>query len=124
MGESKHTPGPWTITGISQQTGSISVGSKDQRIVIADVTNASSFADMLAGAMKRGGGGFRQSDALTQFANAALIAAAPDMYEALKAARDEIKQLYSMRGCEAEGSLEDWTADIDAALLKAEGRNG
>jgi hypothetical protein len=75
----KHTPGPWEITGISQDTGSISVGQRDLRIVIADVTNAASFGDMIAGAMSRGGGSLRQLDASTQFANAHLIAASPDL---------------------------------------------
>lgn len=63
-------------------TGNVSVGMKEHRIVIAEVTNAASFGDMLAGAMKRGGGGFEQSDCHTQFANARLIAAAPDLLEA------------------------------------------
>lgn len=78
-----HTPGPWSVGGISMDTGSISIRSNALRIVIADVTNAASFGDFLSGAMKRGGGGFEQSDARTQFANAHLIAAAPDLLAAL-----------------------------------------
>ena len=88
MSNPKHTPGPWAITGVSQNTGNISVGSKAQRIVIADVTNAASFGDMLSGAMRRGGGGFAQSDCATQFANADLIAAAPDLLSACQAVVD------------------------------------
>lgn len=80
----KHTPGPWVVTGVSMTTGNVSVGAKDQRIIIADVTNAASFGDMVAGAMKRGSAGFHPSDCDTQFANAQLIATAPDMAEALK----------------------------------------
>lgn len=81
--EPKFTTGPWRVTGISQETGNISVGQRDLRIVIADVTNAASFGDMVAGAMARGGGSFRQSDATTQFANAHLISAAPTLFHAL-----------------------------------------
>jgi hypothetical protein len=52
-------------------------------------------------------------------ANARLIAAAPEMLDALHAARDTIKQLYSMRGCEAEGEFGEWVDFIDAAVAKA-----
>lgn len=83
MNEPKWTPGPWAVSGVAQETGNISVGCPDQRIVIADVTNAASFGDMLSGAMRRGGGGFEQGDCHTQFANARLIAAAPDLADAV-----------------------------------------
>ena len=71
---SKHTPGPWTITGVSQETGSLSVGTDTPRIVIAVVPNAASAGAIILG---------RAPD--TQWANAHLIAAAPEMLEALKA---------------------------------------
>jgi hypothetical protein len=38
--------------------------------------------------------------------------------EALREARDEILTLYNMRGCEAEGSPEDWVGFIDRALTQ------
>ena len=44
MGERTHTPGPWAVTGISLSTGSISVGQRDQRIVIADAVAACTHA--------------------------------------------------------------------------------
>jgi hypothetical protein len=86
--DAKHTPGPWDITSISMDTGDVGVGSREGRFLIASVTNAASFGDMLAGAMSRGGGEFRQADAVTQFANARLIAAAPDLLGALNDAFD------------------------------------
>lgn len=78
------TPGEWAVTGISMDTGNISVGQRDLRIVLAEVTNAASFAEMLTGAMRRGGGGFSQSDCKSQHANARHIAlCSPDNIRAL-----------------------------------------
>lgn len=56
-------------------------------------------------------------------ANAHLIAAAPDLYEALEQARDTILELINARNSEAEGSDEDWVGGINAALSKARGEN-
>lgn len=125
MGTSKHTPGPWMITGVSIQTGNISVGCRAQRIVIADVTNAASFGDFLAGAMKRGGGGFAQSDAHTQYANANLIASAPDLLAALQkiAGGKEVEDPYhpeqTITVC---WSAEEIDGICQDAIAKAEGR--
>jgi hypothetical protein len=78
---SAHTPGPWVIKGISMDTGSISIGPEDLRIVIAYVTNAASFGDFV-NATLAGRRDFGAPDtANTQQANACLIAAAPDLYE-------------------------------------------
>lgn len=46
-------------------------------------------------------------------------AAAAQMVEALKEARETIHELVSARWSEAEGSPEEWTKEIDAALAKA-----
>ena len=54
-------------------------------------------------------------------ADAHLIAAAPDLYEALEQARDTIRELINARSSEAEGSDEDWVGGINAALAKARG---
>lgn len=50
-----------------------------------------------------------------------LIAAAPDLAEALVEAREVILSLKNSRWSEAEGSDSDWVGFIDAALLKATG---
>ena len=72
------TPGPWAIGGISIETGSISIRAEHLRIVIADVTNAASFGEMIKGAIRRGDGGFHQDDCRTQFSNAGLLAMSRD----------------------------------------------
>lgn len=129
MTEAKHTPGPWEVTSVSMNTGNVSVGHKASRIVIADVTNAASFGDMLSGAMKRGGGGFKQDDCHTQFANARLISAAPELLDALS----NLLQVYSEpdrrlccdgRDCGCMGSTVYQEAEHYArkAISKAEGR--
>ena len=112
-----HTPGPWDVTGVSPQNGNVTVGQRELRIVIADVTNAASFGDMLAGAMKRGGGQLRQSDASTQFANARLIAAAPDMLAALIRSEGMLNAFSAL--AEPEGSIHAVLADTRAAISRA-----
>jgi hypothetical protein len=113
----KFTPGPWRVSGVSMEDGSISVGHDEYRIVIASVTNAASFGDFVAAAFK-GRTDFGAPDtAKTQWANARLIASAPELYEALKNLLD------TMEG-PSRTPLEDIEIAIcvgRAALLKASG---
>ena len=128
MADAKHTPGPWVVTGVSMTTGNVSVGMKEHRIVIAEVTNAASFGDMLLGAMKRGGGGFEQSDCHTQYANARLIATAPELHEAGRKLAAEVGGLRAFESeiREAIGNT-NWSVlmnrlvGMDAAIAKATG---
>ena len=71
----KHTPAPWHVSGISQHDGSVSI-AKD-RFVICLVTNAASIFDVVQGHPPE-----------AQFANARLIAAAPELLQALEALLD------------------------------------
>jgi hypothetical protein len=78
----QHTPGPWEISGISMDDGSISIRHSEYRIIIAYATNAASFGDFVSAAI-RGRRDFGAPDtAVTQWANARLIAAAPDLLAA------------------------------------------
>ena|SRR6185437_5244405 len=84
MADGKHTPGPWSVSGISQADGSISI-AKDG-IVIAYATNASSFGDFINAALS-GRKDFGAPDtAFTQLANARLLAAAPELLAVAKKA--------------------------------------
>ena len=117
MSERRWTPGPWELSGISLNTGSISIRQPDLRIVIADVTNAASFGDFV-GAALRGQKDFGAPDtAITQHANAHLIAAAPDLYDALTEANAFIL-------APAEDIHEHVLSRIRAALLHAKGEQG
>lgn len=96
MSEAGHTPGPWR----DGQAGNLRVygpdGMGEHSGLIAEVFKSR--------------------------ANARLIAAAPDLLEALRGARQTILELVNARYSEAEGSDDDWMAEIDAAIAKAEGR--
>jgi hypothetical protein len=113
MSEMRHTKGPWRF--IIDDTGgpwsgwplSICPVGDDDRTVV-----------------RTGGQWPYEWDAHTSqaeaVANARLIAAAPELLEALKRARDDVISLLNGRGCEAEGAEEDWVGHIDAAIARAE----
>lgn len=89
----RHTPGPWTMLHASSQ-------SESADIVRADDTNdriAMTCPDSTEG---------------VEIANGRLIAAAPDLYEALKLAL----------ACEPS-DWEIWHKDAQAAIAKAEGKS-
>ena len=96
MSERKWTKGPWHASEVA------SIWNSDESDEIADVWDH--------------GRGMEETQA-----NAQLIAAAPDLYEALEQARDTILELINARNSEAEGSDEDWVGGINAALSKARG---
>lgn len=88
MGESKHTPGPWVVNG-----------PPENQIVWSDAENRICFLAHSAG---------RDED--RDYANGRLIAAAPELLDALIAAREWL---------EGWASAEPQIAVIDAALAKA-----
>lgn len=89
-----HTPGPWTAEG--------SIIGADRTVVAYRVNRPA-------------GGNQRVEDA-----NARLIAAAPDLLEACKLAKDRITELANDADC----CWLDWPGayEIDAAIARAEGR--
>lgn len=87
----KHTPGPWHIDPIKAHANG------NRRIMAEQCTPIAVVPEQLA-------------------ADARLIAAAPDLLDALNAALDEIDRLY------AEGYDEpEWAAQARAAVAKAAG---
>ena len=101
-----HTPGPWIIEGIESPV----YGSNGAPVAngIGIGTQSRHVATVYTGG---------RNAAVINHANAALISAAPDLLEALKAARNRIIALSPM-GFTAP---ELWS--IDQAIAKAEGRN-
>jgi len=100
---SKHTPGPWKITGGSDEE--VSIGA---RLLKWDIAMLPLYDDGSWGSPVPG----LPND--TQKANAALMAAAPEMLEALKHATASMEA----RGFnDGNGSA---LADVKAAIAKAE----
>lgn len=78
----KHTPGPWRIDPVCR---TLVVGTVDPMPIIADTESASAF------------------DVETDIANARLIAAAPEMLEALENALSQ----FNDRECNCDGEYEN-----------------
>lgn len=110
----KFTKGPWAISGVSLNTGSVSIKHAEHRIIIAEVTNAASLGDFVSAAV-RGRLDFGAPDtAVTQWANARLIVAAPELFEALAALVKHDEQFWN------ENKVPELVA-AHAALSKARG---
>jgi hypothetical protein len=97
---SRHTPGPWTFDGENECNQGFDVALPDGGV------SATAYYDV-----DRDADSVRQAEA-----NARLIAAAPEMYEALKVVAewegDKAPPLAMVR---------QWAADARAAVAKAEG---
>lgn len=115
MGERKHTPGPWVAESSVDEWGVSVIASNETGRISNPTRGQVCHVSVVAGASG--------DDADLAQANARLIAAAPEMKEALEGARGAILGLLHGRGCEAEGSDEDWVKFIDAALAKANGES-
>ena len=103
MTERKWTPGPWVWRYEDGGHMEADQWFLSPGVLMADGTDGTPSGDSI------------------DRANARLIAAAPEMYEALEQARDTILELINARNSEAEGSDEDWVGGINATLAKARG---
>lgn len=65
--------------------------------------------------------GFASQTKAEAFANARLIAAAPDLLAALREARETILQLKNSRWSECEGSDAEWVGGLDVVIARATG---
>ena len=116
----KHTPGPWTPSWNDDRSWiGVDCGNSDDPH-LAEVCTISYESAQIAQ---------KDDDAWNQcLADARLIAAAPDLLEALKKIRDERDYLaehgiYSPNGPAAPDCFDDWAADIaDTAIAKATGQ--
>lgn len=91
--EAKHTPGPWDITASA---------ANDGRLIVEDDIGHPICALSLRGV---------QGDTRKMSANAKLIAAAPDLLDALRAAYSDIQRL--------PGHTIDMLGRIEAAIARA-----
>ena len=117
----QHTPGPWTVGSQVGGPNGVFVGEGDNRKAVAMLTGT--FVPRNGYAVDEGDDGWPHE----RTANAALIAAAPAMYEALKAVESEItrlerisKQAFSID--EVHPAVDRVAIATRAALAAAEGK--
>lgn len=109
MGERTHTPGPWSID--KHTLWIVARDTPKSQMHVADIRGWGYLTGKGHGAL---GLDVEEAKAI-QDANARLIAAAPDMLEALRL----VKQLYAYTGPDADGFAAMVERTIDAALSKA-----
>lgn len=105
---SKHTPGPWKIDGPK----AMNIQCNIHRVI-----NDDRFPAAFVPAWDQPAPGEEDGTEEAR-ANARLIAAAPDLLEALKALRDAVEASKKMNGRE----YIDLGIQVNAAIAKAEGR--
>ena len=109
MSEAKFTPGPWKATYDSQLQAAIEIYNTEDRIMVAVLPDRGTV------------------EAMSEIeANANLIAAAPDMYEALEQMEPLINNSTGIVGYYMNGNVAKWndfdvTRIIGNALRKARG---
>jgi hypothetical protein len=109
--ENKHTPGPWTIEQWQR-------GSKGLKLAILAPPDASGDNDYQVAVVSRVYNPLFNETSFPDDANARLIAAAPDMYEALKECEVFISGLKLDNTVDLPSCLER----INAAIARAEGK--
>jgi|GEM_PF-4465087 len=112
------TPGPWAVTEENHRLYVSPVRSFDGEIRACSYPRLADFHEPKSGAGRGMSPRWHGFDAETR-ANAALIAAAPELYAALVAARDMLAATWYDNGETLGGP--DLLACLDAALAKARG---
>lgn len=113
MSESKHTPAPWLIGDLAFTHFQGPEGLSEGRLAASIHHGAVSASVPLI----RVGAG-RDDDADEVMANARLIAAAPELLEALRAAEDFMA---GFEGDELQEGIDERLTTVRAAIAKAEG---
>jgi hypothetical protein len=119
MSETKHTPGPWGYVPSNENHGPYVVNEWGA----GDICDCYSMTNPDALSVRNGGVSkpvhFQNEEA---DANARLIAAAPDLLEALKAAKEVVDVTEGMASSRSDDDFV-WAAQklIDAAIAKATG---
>lgn len=91
MSAAKHTPGPWRVFNHSWSDTSILADGFDHGICLLDINHATEES--------------QEADEALMAANARLIAAAPELLDALKAAVSTIELEYGPNSCTAYRAL-------------------
>lgn len=104
-----HTPGPWVALY--------------QPVRDAEIATVSWVGEWCVGVMTPGfpGGNYRDTEWGDTAADARLIAAAPDLLEALELARNGLLWFVDMQPQNRSGADDEGMAQIDAAIAKATG---
>lgn len=103
---SKHTPGPWDAA-IEHGCHAVIAAVAGEPKAVAIVGNRTPDDGYEA----------------TRFANARLIAAAPELLEALRITRGNVASLGPAGALEPYAPYREWLAMIDAAIAKATGEH-
>jgi len=111
MAHNQHTPGPWAF----DPDDFTEVFNPDSGAMICKVLEADDFP-----CLEEGTHGDVQDECL---ANARLIAAAPDMLEALKAAKETIRVWHGPNAWDIYDRSSPEMKAINEAIAKAEGRS-
>jgi hypothetical protein len=105
-----HTPGPWKVRALNVQGQEIILRTHGEMTIGAPETYAVASVPL------------RHVSINGQLANARLIAAAPDMLDALKDAEIEMCGWVWSSGAAGKGPHDERLARIRAAIAKAEGK--
>ena len=105
----KFTPGPWSISDDREWDGSDSL----------DILTSGGWGDGLPWIAGVHGANVGPKDKEETEANANLIAAAPEMYEALKTTAGNLRSLIAATNCR---TYDVWLETAESALAKADGK--